>query len=635
MPFLNIVFILCVLCVCWFIFRRLSSFPLLVRLIIISLAGVLFFRPLIGDAFFLYPKIIFENIILISSFLLLISKCLRTETKIVFSSADTLFVIFIAMLLISLSRSVNLLSAINQLIYFLSIYLLYWSIKNLPDEQIIKDLLLRAVIVCGFLLIIYAVYQYTVGFSQMRDFLKDNPQYLINSKEFTKRINQNLIFATFIYPPAFGDYLSMLFLTLFGLSFMEREEAQQTKAGPQLRLICLLICLSIIPILILTKSKGAWVSLLSGVAFFSIINRSNSKSLLKPVFVPVLFMACFVLTGVFSKTVLPSLRNFIISYEIRLEYWKTALMMIKEHPFLGFGPGTFGIVYPVFKTKLAEETIMAHNSFLQLWAESGILSFSCFVLFIYRILSIAFKNKTGFRPLELGALAAFFSFLLQNLFDFGIFDAQRSTVAFGLLGLYSLFKAKESKCIRITGKKAKITIVTLSAILLIGIMTYSVNIYLARKFDVKTAAALKAGRFDKAVEFSKQAVRLNPLSAEYFYHRAYIFEQIYRQNNLNKNIRDNAALKAISNYSKAIGLNPLAAYYHLRLAKLLFISKQGDYRQNTLLHLKKAVELYPVNPIYHEHLAEFYAIIGNQSSAEYEVNLAKELRKYFKKGTRD
>ena len=632
---LNIIFLIFILCICWLIFRRLFTYPLLLRFGIISLIGVLFFRPLIGEGFFLYPKIIFENTIFIAGFMLLINKCRENKTKIFFSFIDKIFCLFLIILAIRLSRSVNLLASITQLIYFLSIYVLYWSIKNLPDDDLIKSLFLKTFIFCGFILMLYAVHQYTIGFSQMRTFLESHPEYVINSGEFAKRVNQNLIFATFIYPPAFGDYLSMLFLTSLGITYIKRDNSNQKGYGKLIKYIPLILTLCIIPILILTKSKGAWVSLFAGLALFYTLNKNSPKPVLKPIYALALFVVCFFCIGLLSKTTLPNLKNFIISYEIRLEYWKAALMMIKEHPLLGFGPGTFAVLYPVFKTKLAEETIMAHNSFLQLWAESGFFSLVCFSLFVCRLFFSAFKNRSRLKPMDVGIFAAFFSFSFQNLFDFGLFDAQRSTVAFGLLALYSLFRSKESGYIVMTDKKKKLSLIILCGILLCSIMIYSTTIYLGKKFDAKSAEALKAGHLNLAAGFTDKAIRYNPLASEYFYHRAYIWEIISLENFSKHGFELNLINRAISNYLKAINLNPYVSYYHVRLAKLLFISKQSDYEQRTLFHLKEAIKMYPVNPFYHEQLAEFYGIIGDQSAKESELNKAKELKKYFKKGTRN
>lgn len=634
MPQLNILFLFCFLCVGWLMSRRLSAYPGLVRLIIISIAGVLFFRPLIGEGFFLYPLIIFINIILISAFLLLIVKLTNPETRIVFASIDKIFLLFIFILLISLSRSINLLAAINQAIYFLSVYALYWSIKNLPDDPIVKRLLVKTLVVSGLLLIIYAIHQYTIGFTQMREFLNNNPEYVIKSGEFAKRVKQNLVFATFIYPPAFGDYLSMLFLTLFGISYICSINFTPMRAGTLRKYIPVFLILCIVPILILTKSKGAWVSLFSGLTFFTIMNTNKNGSALKPLYAAVLFIVSFISIRLLSKIVLPGFKNFIISWEIRLEYWKTAIMMIKEHPLLGFGPGTFGIVYPAFKTKLAEETIMAHNSFLQIWAESGFFAVCCFVFFICLLFIKAYKNRSQLNPIEIGILAAFFSFLVQNLFDFGLFDAQRATIAFGLLGLYSLYRSKDLSCVVITSKGMKTGIAIICGLLLMSIMIYSTNLYLGRRFNSKAGAVFKIGRMFEAADLSQKAVKHNPISAEYFYHLAYIWENIARQSDSDSKQRMDSAHKAILNYSQAIKLNPFTAYYHLRLAKLIFITKQSGYEQSTLFHLKEAVRMYPLNPVYHEHLAEYYGIIGNLSLKEFELKQAKELKKYFKKGTR-
>lgn len=631
MPQINLIFILCSLCTCWALFRYLNSYTHLERIIIIGLTGVLFFRPLIGEGFFLYPAIIFQSIIFLCAFGLLMSKFKNSQTKIVFNTIDKLFLLFLFIQIISLSRSINLLVSINQIIYFLSIYLIYWSIKNLPNDDTIKRLLIKTFIFSGFLLLIYALHQYTIGFAQMRQFLADNPEHIIKSGEFTRRVKQNLIFATFIYPPAFADYLSMLFLSIFGIACQCRQKTASMKTNLITKYFPLIMLLLIIPILIMTKSKGAWVSFFAGLSIFILMQGHQPKNSLKAFYAAGLFVLIFTGIVLFSKTILPGFESFIISGQIRLEYWKSALAIIKQHPLLGFGPGTFGIIYPVFKTKLAEETIMAHNSFLQLWAESGFLALGCFASFVYLIWIRAFKDRRKLMFLELGLLAAFFSFICQNLFDFGLFDAQRATIAFSLIGIYSLKASDENACIIIKSKKIKKKISLISGVLLLLVLFYTANIYLARHFDSKSGAALKTGHLDHASEFSEQAIRHNPLSAEYFYHRGYIFEHIAR---LTPKTREQASDLAVSNYQKALELNPYAAYYHLRLAKLLFLKKQVGYEQSTLLHLKKAVEMYPLNPVYHEQLAEFYDIMGDMNLKEFETKQAQELKKYFKKGTR-
>ena len=310
-------------------------------------------------------------------------------------------------------------------------------------------------------------------------------------------------------------------------------------------------------------------------------------------------------------------------------------MMIKAHPLLGFGPGTFGIIYPLFKTKLAEETIMAHNSFLQLWAESGFLTLGAFALFIYLIFSDSFKNRSKLKAVELGALAAFLSFSVQNFFDFGLFDMQRSTVAFGLLGLYSLHRAGQSRHIVINSKQTKIAISVFCGLLLMVIIFYSSNIFLARHFDSAAGLSLRQGHIKAAVDLSGKAVKHAPLTAEYFYHRGYIFENIARQSSSKPIIRKETSEKAIADYRSAIKLNPFAAYYHLRLGQLLFITRAEGYEISAPYHLKKAIQMYPQNPFYHEQLAQFYDIIGDQEKKEFELNQARELKIYFKKGTRN
>ncbi|MCY3018092.1 MAG: O-antigen ligase family protein, partial [Planctomycetota bacterium] len=61
------------------------------------------------------------------------------------------------------------------------------------------------------------------------------------------------------------------------------------------------------------------------------------------------------------------------SLEVRFEYWRAALRMIRDHPLDGMGLGGFAENYSYFKTALGTETREAHNDYIHLWAELGVL----------------------------------------------------------------------------------------------------------------------------------------------------------------------------------------------------------------------------------------------------------------------
>jgi O-antigen ligase len=63
----------------------------------------------------------------------------------------------------------------------------------------------------------------------------------------------------------------------------------------------------------------------------------------------------------------------------RLEAWQAALGMIAEHPLTGVGLASFGPAFPDYSDKKPRE---AHNSFLQISAESGVVAGAMYVLIV-------------------------------------------------------------------------------------------------------------------------------------------------------------------------------------------------------------------------------------------------------------
>ncbi|GAB4145983.1 MAG: hypothetical protein Fur0037_13940 [Planctomycetota bacterium] len=69
----------------------------------------------------------------------------------------------------------------------------------------------------------------------------------------------------------------------------------------------------------------------------------------------------------------------------RLTAWRTALRMIADNPILGVGMRNFQPRYRDYATGLIEghsTTYVAHNSYLQIWAESGSIAFAIYLVLL-------------------------------------------------------------------------------------------------------------------------------------------------------------------------------------------------------------------------------------------------------------
>lgn len=634
----------------WLLGRRLEkTIPLAARIIIILTCGLFLFRIILGETYFFAAQLVFQAMIFFLGFIYLLYLCIEKQpisnqpVCLGINSSDKYFILFMGFLTISAIFSVNKEASIAALVYFLALYVWYWLIAKLPQNKTAGNVLETIILTGCFLLIIYGLYQYHIGFQTMREFLVKNPEYLIESREFIRRMQSNVVFATFIYAPAFGGYLAMTFLTILGFSLAQGNPFQP-EFKPRLCLKYILLLL-IIPLLILTKAKGAWISLLFGLICFFLLIKPEGKQknlLLKALFSLLgLFALIFIIISNSEKIQLPKLENFFISLEVRLEYWKAAIAMIRQRPIFGFGPGTFGSVYPLFKTLSGEETIMCHNSFLQLWAEGGSLVFLTFILFwmnfIRQSLSNLKKITGNLRFINIGLFCAILSFLFLNLLDFSLYDGQSALISFGLVGLFQFYNQPagiSSVQLKPKLKQSKLLIIFISCLLLTGLLIYSGLVYSGRFFDDQASEQYKQGNLEQALILTDKAIDLHRFSGKYRFHKGIILEKMFFNPEFSQSQKSVLLNLAIENYKSAVKFDYFMPHYHYKLATALYYSKQESAKLHAGLEFEKAAELYPVNPFYHEQLAQFYTIIGNTEKAKNQQTIADELKKHFKQGTR-
>jgi hypothetical protein len=323
----------------WLVLRRLYDLDKSLRWIAAGVVSLFFLRIILGEAYFLWPMLIFQALILIIGFLLLLHKIIissaqkDSELIIYYNFFDKAYLGFLLILIFSTIFSVNINQSLITLIYFFSLYVWYCLISNLPKNAQVDQILKVSILSATLLLIGYAIYQYGFGFAAMRQFLAENPQYMVQAKEFIKRVNSNTVFASFMYPPAFGIYLAMMFLIILGFCL---SESSLFKPGFNLRIFLqYIVLLAIIPVIILTKSKGAWFALLIGSISFLLISQKNFKlsTIFKIIGLFSFFILSFFLIGLSDKVHLPKFNNIFISLGVRLEYWKAAWKMITERWF--------------------------------------------------------------------------------------------------------------------------------------------------------------------------------------------------------------------------------------------------------------------------------------------------------------
>lgn len=630
-------FLLIIFTVLWLVFVRLREFNCTFRYLFLGIVLVLFLRPLLGKALLDACPFIFQILIFSLTYFFILHKTLHQHEIIFVKNLDKAFLFFIFALVLSLLNSVEKEISLNLSIYFLSLYSWYVMIINLPPNHKLRRILLNTLILSCLLVMFYGLYQYKFGFPAMREFAKENPQLFLNSEAFKRRFYSNVVFSTFLYAPALAGYLCIIFFTSLGINLSLEKETKQKRIFCLKKLFFYLYFLMMILVLVLTKSKGGWLVFACGLMVFVGLSKLKKEMLKKTIIFLFAFIVFFSLINISGKIVMPKLQNLFASYQVRLDYWKAAWQMIQERPFFGFGPGTFGSVYPYFKIKGSEETQMAHNSFLQIWAELGLfgfLSFLCFwiyfIIFGYQAIKTAEKKL---RFMQLGLYVSVIIFLLHNLVDFDLYLDQISTIVFTIIGIFFLFDNEKTPFLRkkiMLSSEKKIIVLLFSSVLYIFLIAYLGCAILAENYDQKAKTAFSCKDFNKATTLLKKAVLLNNLSSSYRFHQAVVFETLTFNPLKIEGAKDYYFSEAISFYKQASQLNPYLPYYHFRLGQLLFLSQNTNYFKEAEFELKKASALYPTNPFYHEQLSKFYDIIGKSDLAKKEKETATRLKKFLR-----
>ncbi len=125
----------------------------------------------------------------------------------------------------------------------------------------------------------------------------------------------------------------------------------------------------------------------------------------------------------------------------RLAYWSDAWKMIRKHPVLGQGLGSFRWTYPEYESvKPDTPAKYAHNDYLHILAELGAVGLALLIWFFIAVWRTAVKNLRNdqdplVRSVGLGSMGALTAIALQEITDFGLYIPGVAIIAALLVGL--------------------------------------------------------------------------------------------------------------------------------------------------------------------------------------------------------
>jgi O-antigen ligase/Tfp pilus assembly protein PilF len=233
---------------------------------------------------------------------------------------------------------------------------------SVKDIGFVKSKLPSIFCVCGFLISGFAIFQHLIGL---------NPVSFVG--------NRNLAAQTTI----------LIFPFLLYLLFTKKQT-----------IICILLCIIFLLGISTAESLISWgILIASFLIFTSIVVPKNLRG----------FLTFWTVIGaIFLLALLIPASDILIKAlfaNIRLMIWSATVDMIFANPIFGFGIGRFLIYYQNFRLReyflhpfAAGVTEYAHNEFLQVGAEIGLIGFLLFISFIVLSIPPSVKNifkKTG------------------------------------------------------------------------------------------------------------------------------------------------------------------------------------------------------------------------------------------------
>jgi O-antigen ligase len=107
----------------------------------------------------------------------------------------------------------------------------------------------------------------------------------------------------------------------------------------------------------------------------------------------------------------------------RAHFWSGTLQIIRDHPWLGTGLGSFGSVYTRYDTGNGTYRLeQAHNDYLQIFSDAGVVGGLLGLVFVVLLFRAALKRLQSYdrfrRGVVLGALAGCTGVLVHSFFDF-------------------------------------------------------------------------------------------------------------------------------------------------------------------------------------------------------------------------
>ena len=326
------------------------------------------------------------------------------------------------------------------LVQLSSLFIYFAATLVFTDTPHRLHILVRTIMIFGFCLALFGLTQ---------SFASPNKVYWI------RELSQSTAFGPFINRHHFAGYMELTIALPLGLLFAGAVEKEK-------RLLYLFAAGLMGVALVMTSSRGGIISLVAEILFFVIVTalwrpenqerRGSRGGRFKGVAIRVglgvglmvaLFAGVLLLGGEFSITRFIDSVNTDDPTTGRAHFWAVTLDVIQAHPWIGTGLGAFGVIYTRYDSRNGLFRLeQAHNDYLQIFSDAGVIGAALALAFIVILLRRTFvRMRSGDefrRGIAIAALGGCFAVLVHSLFDFTLHTTSNALLFLVLAALATL-----------------------------------------------------------------------------------------------------------------------------------------------------------------------------------------------------
>lgn len=438
------------------------------------------------------------------------------------------------------------------------------------------------------LIAFYALYQHFWGLETLRQAVAQNP-YLLDfvpeelRKEFIGRLHSNEPFGTFTYQNSMGGFLVLTIPVMIAARYIFRKP---------LSFVFLLAFIISLYVLYSTGAKGAWVALTVGLAVWGILSiQSAPKRRVFTLICVICGLICVICGFIWPPA----------SLAIRFGYWQGALEIIRHNPF-GVGINGFADAYLFYKSADAGITQKAHNDFLQIGAEMGIIGLimfaAIFTIILIKGLMAIKQSDTREKGVLIGLVAGLAGFLVHCTVDFNFYVQGLSMSAWLVAGcIVTMYHHKGTKDTETTPTKESktkgILLLVACSLFLTALAGYVIPRLIESDNLLDEGKELVKSRnpeeVQEGIEKLESAIKINPYSVDI--------------------------------------LVEMAWAYHLNNRDIMVNSEMPL----CIIYLEKAINLSPKTAILYYDQGVFYEVHGKKASSNTIEIFKKKAGEYFRK----